>query len=110
MPKSPIDFAKLEADLRTARAAADALPFEGDGGSCNHDACALSLPHQRAEKVREVVRRAGLSAIVVFRFGIRQFLIQPHRGQGDHRTKCAEAMIASLRVRGWDVSMHSRAD
>jgi hypothetical protein len=107
---SKVDWQKLRADLAAARAVADAIPFEGDGGSANMDSATISIPGARASKVKSIVESAGFSCCEVTRFKCREFLIMAGGGQGDHRTKRAEAISKHLREAGWDASMWWQVD
>lgn len=105
-----VDFKKLETDLRAAKKAALAV-YSGDGGSCNWDACALSLPKgTHARKFLACVAAAGLSGWVSRGARGRTFAVNPIGGQGAIRTLQAEAMVEALKERGWDASMWWQVD
>lgn len=106
-------YAKLRDDLKKAlevgRAAEDANPE--DGGTCNFDSAALSLPRWTAEKVKQAAKEAGTSCFVWNCYGSKQFVFGPNtRAQGNARSRNAEAMTRALRSMGYDAMDYCQMD
>ena len=105
-------YAKLRDDLRAAlaagRAAEDADPE--DGGTCNFDSAAVRLPRWQLSKVQQAAKEAGTSCFVWELFG-RHFVFGPDtRGQGNARSRNAEAMVAALLALGYDAIDYCQMD
>jgi len=106
-------YAKLRDDLKKAlaagRAVEDANPE--DGGTCNFDSSALSLPRWTAEKVKQAAKEAGTGCFVWNCYGSKQFVFGPDtRAQGNARSRNAEAMTAALRSMGYDAMDYCQMD
>lgn len=118
LPEKPLapltgKYAKLRDDLKKALeaglAAEDADPE--DGGTCNLDAASLALPHWSSAKVRQAAKEAGTGCFIWTLFGSRRFVFIPNtRGQGNARSRNAEAMTAALRSFGYDAMDYSQMD
>ncbi|MCC8080037.1 MAG: hypothetical protein LIO57_08310 [Oscillospiraceae bacterium] len=106
-------YAKLRDDLRAAleagRAAEAAAPE--DGGTCNFDACALRLPRWLAAKVEQAAQEAGTRCFDWQLYGGRRYVFTPDtHGQGNARSRNAEAMTAYLRAAGYDAFDYCQMD
>lgn len=105
-------YAKLRDDLKAAcEAAAWTLNTE-DGGTCNFDAPTIDLPRWNAEKIKQAAEEAGVGAFR-WRWGgtILGWVFSPRfTGQGNRRTRHAEAMSAELSRRGYDAGMYYQMD
>lgn len=108
-------YAKLAADLRAAadaaRAASAAHP--DDGGTCNMDAAALTLPRWNAAKVEQAAKQACCTCCTWTLFGHKHFVFFPLDGcpgQGDRRSAAAEAMTRALAALGYDAIDYCQMD
>lgn len=106
-------YAQLRDDIRQAleagRAAEDANPE--DGGTCNFDSAALSLPRWSAEKVKQAAKEAGTSCFVWNCYGSKQFVFGPDsRAQANARSRNAETMTRALRSMGYDAMDYCQMD
>ncbi len=106
-------YAKLRDDLKKAldagRAAEDANPE--DGGTCNFDSAALSLPRWTAEKVKQAAKEAGTGCFIWNCYGSKLFVFGPDsRAQGNARSRNAKAMTAALRSMGYDAMDYCQMD
>ena len=106
-------YARLRDDLKKAlaagRAAEDADPE--DGGTCNRDSAALSLPRWTASKVKQAAKEAGTGCFIWTFFGSHCFVIDPKTcGQGNARSRNTEAMIAALQSMGYDAHGYYQMD
>lgn len=106
-----VNYKKLERDLKSAKAVALAVPYTGEGGSCNFDSVALCLPYgTREASVQRVAKAAGVRAHKFTR-PYKHFSISfPAEGQSAHFTAVAEAAAESLRANGWDVVVRYQTD
>lgn len=86
--------------------------MDDDGGTCNFDSPALELPKWAAADVEVCAKAAGLRCFTWKPFGRRMwvFTVPEPCGQGDNRTRMAEAMSASLKKSGFDAGMYYRMD
>ncbi len=105
-------YAKLRDDLRAAlaagRAAEDADPE--DGGTCNFDSAAVCLPRWPLSKVRQAAKEAGTDCFV-WELGRKHYVFRPDtRGQGNARSRNAEAMVAALQALGYDAMDYCQMD
>lgn len=106
-------YAKLRDDLKKAleagRAVEDADPE--DGGTCNFDSAALSLPRWNADKVKQAAKEAGTGCFIWNCYGSRQFVFGPSsRAQANARSRNAEAMTRALRSMGYDAMDYCQMD
>ena len=93
-----------------ARIAADADGGE-DGGTCNFDSPALELPRWREADIQYCARRAGTSAFSWRIFGKRLWVFGvPLGGQGNRRSRQAEAMVQSLTADGFTACEYCQMD
>lgn len=93
----------LRAALAAGRAAEAANPE--DGGACNFDATAITLPRWRAENVERAAREAGTTCYSLKRPGGTVWIISPDtHAQANARSRNDEAVTAALRAAHWDAS------
>lgn len=104
-------YAKLAEDLRRAAEAAQQYRDHEDGGTCNFDAPSLCLPRWSAAEIKRAAKAAGLG-VYAWRFGrrTRWVLSVPIPGQGNRRTKAAEAMTRELEALGYDALTYYQMD
>ena len=93
----------LEADSRT-----DELEFSEDGGTCNFDAPMLTLPRWNADSVRKTAELAGWHAWKYY--GSTWIFSFPTTGQGNRRTRRAEALERELRNFGYKTGVYYQMD
>ena len=95
-----ITTALLASALRRAAVAAQAvLDRRGeDDGTCNLDSPAIRLERWPEKKIQACAAEAGVGLDSFSWFGGRRwhFVSTPHGGQGNLRTRCAEAAGQSL--------------
>lgn len=104
---------RLAEALRNAKQAAEEAVAADpeDGGTCNFDAPALFLPNWRQKRVEQAAAEAGVGCFKNAAFG-RSFYVFPLRvgGQGDSRTRAAEAAKENLAAAGWRASVYYAMD
>ena len=106
-------YAKLRDDLVTAlkagRAAEEANPE--DGGTCNFDSAAISLPRWRSALVERAAQEAGTRCFGWDLFGGRRYVFIPNTSaQGNARSRNAEAMVEALKSMGYDAMDYCQMD
>ena len=103
---------RLVAALKAAADAGRAALTGEDGGACNFDSPALSLPHMTEKQVSACAKAAGTTVFVWRLYGQRLWVFNvPVSGpQGNDRTRQAEAMTASLAAAGYDALTYSQMD
>ena len=110
-PMSPA-MLRLVAALKAAADAGRAALTGEDGGACNFDSPALSLPHMTEKQVSACAKAAGTTVFVWRLYGQRLWVFNvPVSGpQGNDRTRQAEAMTAILAAAGYDALTYSQMD
>ena len=93
----------LEADRIT-----DSLEETEDGGTCNFDALMLDLPRWKADNVREAAKKANWNAWKYY--GSTWIFSFPTTGQGNRRTRRAEALAKELGDRGYKTGVYYQMD
>ncbi len=103
---------RLVAALKAAADAGRAALTGEDGGACNFDSPALSLPHMTEKQVSACAKAAGTTVFVWRLYSQRLWVFNvPVAGpQGNDRTRQAEAMTASLAAAGYDALTYSQMD
>lgn len=103
---------RLVAALKAAADAGRAALTGEDGGACNFDSPALSLPHMTEKQVSACAKAAGTTVFVWRLYSQRLWVFNvPVAGpQGNDRTRQAEAMTASLSAAGYDALTYSQMD
>lgn len=104
-------YAQLRDDLIQCKDLALTIEDNDDGGTCNFDAPAIVANRWKESLVQQAAKEAGLSAFkwrpyrnTMFVFGV------PGPGQGNMRTRKAEAMTAYLKSKGYDAIMYCQMD
>ena len=109
-----LDRATLVHAFREAAAAAVAADPgpDADGGTCNFDAPALRLPGIREKFLAECAAEAGLSVSPFEWFSGRRWfwVMVPLHGQGNRRTRMAEAACRRLKELGVNAVMYYQMD
>ena len=106
-------YAKLRDDLREALAAGRAAEQADseDGGTCNFDSAALSLPRWRKSLIEQAAKEAGTVCFEWDLYQCKHFVFCPDtRCQANARSRNAEAMTAALRRMGYDAMDYSQMD
>ena len=101
-----------EALKRATAAALEAVARDPeDGGTCNFDAPAIALPRWNEAKVKAAAEAAGTGCYSWKLFGEKLFVF-PIRagGQGNSRTRAAEAAERSLKADGYNATMYYQMD
>lgn len=103
---------RLVAALKSAADAGRAALTGEDGGACNFDSPALSLPHMTEKQVSACAKAAGTTVFVWRLYSQRLWVFNvPVAGpQGNDRTRQAEAMTASLATAGYNAITYSQLD
>ena len=103
----------IAALLRATDAARLAAAENGgeDGGTCNFDAPALELPRWREADIQYCARAAGTTAFAWRIFGKRLWVFGvPLGGQGNRRSRQAEAIVESLAADGFNACEYCQMD
>lgn len=106
-------YAKLRDDLKIALAAGRKVEMEqpDDGGTCNFDSPALILPRWNHALVQRAAKEAGTHAMLWESCGGFRWVFSPNTsGQGNARTRNAEAMYKKLAELGYKASMYYQMD
>lgn len=111
VPMTPA-MLRLVAALKTAADAGRAALTGEDGGACNFDAPALSLPRMTEKQVNACAKAAGTNVFVwrLYKQRLWVFGVPVPGPQGNDRTRQAEAMTASLAAAGYDAITYSQMD
>jgi hypothetical protein len=108
-----VDYTKLALDLTDARRAAlTATNGENDGGTCNFDAAAIRIPGSNTAKVQQAFAKADLHATLRGSGDWAGYWLisSPVGGQGNLRTRAAEAIQQTLHERGWLTTTYYQLD
>ena len=99
----------LKRATSAARASVEANPE--DGGTCNFDAPALVLPRWNEELTKAAARAAGVGCFT-WKLYREKLFVFPLRigGQGNSRTRAAEAAAESLKADGYNATMYYQMD
>lgn len=114
-PKKPLTgkYAKLRDDLKIAlKAGKDAeAKSPEDGGTCNFDSAAISLPRWNKELVKQAAEEAGTRAWEWNLWGSRRWVFSPDtHAQANARSRNAESMVEALTALGYDATDYCQAD
>ncbi len=98
-------------EAAAAALAADPGP-DADGGTSNFDTAAIELPGIRERFVEECAKAAGITATSFRWFGGRRwfFVFVPMYGQGDRRSRMAEAANRKLKELGLKACLYCQMD
>lgn len=105
-------YAKLRDDLKSAYAETAHLENTEDGGTCNFDSPVLHLERWNADKIEQAAKEAGGSARK-WTSGrmVMGWVFSPNSsGQGNRRTRRAEAISAAMKARGYSAGMYYQMD
>lgn len=104
-------YAALRNSLRAARAAGLAAAARvPDGGTCNLDSPAISLPRWRSALVEEAARQAGCGCYRWSTSGSVYVFPLHTPGQANKRETAAETATAYLQSQGYDALTYSQID
>lgn len=107
-PRLAGKYAKLRDDLRAAFAETEELEQTEDGGTCNFDAPVVYLPRWRGKDVEQAAKEAGGGA---WKWRGGGYCISFRgSGQGNRRTRRAEAIREALAARGYETAMYYAMD
>lgn len=83
-----------------------------DGGTCNRDSPALDLPGMKPREVEVCARMVGLTVFDwrLFKHRLWVFGVPGPSGQGNLRSRMAEAMTRSLKESGFDATEYCQMD
>lgn len=101
-------YERLRNDLLEVNRNTFALESTEDNGTCNFDAPCVTLPRWNADNVRRAAEMAGWHAWKWY--GSTWILSFPTSGQGNRRTRRAEALYNQLSNRGYDMGMYYAMD
>ncbi|MGE4354216.1 MAG: hypothetical protein AB7D36_09050 [Oscillospiraceae bacterium] len=103
-------FEQLTADLRAAHdEALEKYGSSEDGGTRNFDAPTLYLLRWHHAEVEAAISAAGLTGRF-WRFAGEWIIGPGGSGQGNRRTRVAEAMRDALRKKGYETGMYYQMD
>ena len=102
-------YVELTKALKKAKEAAQAYANTEDGGTCNFDSPAIDYRemHMSKAKAEEAITAAGLSC---FEWNRRFVVCGIGSGQGNRRTRMAEAAYESLKADGIAATMYYQMD
>lgn len=104
-------YAKLADDLRQAKEdGLLAAAQSSDGGTCNFDACCLTLKGWTKSQVEAAARQAGLRCYEWRLWGTKHWVFPLAVGQADARTAAAEAMRDFLKSAGYEAGVYYAID
>lgn len=104
-------YEKLTEDLIAAKNHAEQFADTEDGGTCNFDSAALSLPRWNKAKTEEAFKKAGLRTSKWTLWGSTRYLVLGcYSGQANRRTTMAEAVYKYLKNLGYDATMYYQMD
>ena len=111
VPELTGKYKKLADDLKAAHAYGLAHMGNDDGGTCNFDAPALTLPGWDKKLVEAAARAAGVGCFVWTLWNDTTYVFSVRGvGQGYTRTKAAEAMSRYLKEQGYEAGMYYQMD
>jgi len=105
-------YLKLKLDLLAAYAETEHIEQTEDGGTCNFDAPVLHLNRWDGNKIKQAAKEAGGSAFK-WTWGSRVmgWVFSPRSsGQGNRRSRRAEAISAALKAKGYNTGMYYAMD
>lgn len=104
-------YEALTAALKRAKKAAEAYRSSEDGGTCNFDSpCLTSWRGMKKSLVVDAIKAAGLDAWDWNFCGVHLVICGGTCGQGNRRSRMAEAMAKSLCDDGYDAGMYYQMD
>lgn len=104
-------YLKLREDLKTAlKAAMKAAEGIDDGGTCNLDACAVTLPRWRESLVKQAAKEAGTHCFIWNCYGKSFVFNPPSVGQANRNSAAAEAMTRTMTELGYSAIDYCQMD
>lgn len=106
-------YARLRDDLKKALKAGIDAEHDNpeDGGSCNFDSASISLYRWNEKLVERAAEEAGTKCFKWNLYGNARYVFNPKtHGQGNARSRNAEAMTKALKVMGYDAMDYSQMD
>lgn len=106
------DSAKLAEAIKKAAEAAQVHANDDDGGTCNFDSAFLRVKGMPDAQAKEIEQLSGVRNYITNHslFGRIIMLSGSLRGQGNRRTRMAEAMRRSLEEQGIDCGCYYAMD
>ena len=101
-------YEHLYSALLGAKIMTEHLESTEDGGTCNFDAPTIKFPRWKADNIRRAAEEAGFHAWKWY--GSTWILSFPTSGQGNRRTRRAEAIKDELWKSGYEVGMYYAMD
>lgn len=107
----PERYKRLAETLKVAVMAAKAVAGGEDGGTCNFDSMMLAAPKWNQKFIEAAAQKAGIRVFAtrIFRCKFYVFSV-PFAGQGNARTRQAEAMAQAMEAAGYDASVYYQMD
>lgn len=107
----PERYKQLTEDLKSAIKAAKAVAGGEDGGTCNFDSMMLAAPKWNQKFIEAAAKEAGIRVFDTRIFRCKYYVFSvPFGGQGNARTRQAEAMAQAMRSAGYDASVYYQID
>lgn len=107
----PERYKKLAESLKVAVEAAKAVAGGEDGGTCNFDSMSLDLPRWNQNLIELSAKEAGIRVFDTKIFRHKYYIFSvPFGGQGNARTRQAEAMAQAMKSAGYDASVYYQID
>lgn len=107
----PERYKKLAESLKAAVEAAKAVAGGEDGGTCNFDSMMLDLPKWNQTLIELSAKEAGIQAFDTRILRHKYYIFSvPFGGQGNARTRQAEAMAQAMKSAGYDASVYYQID
>lgn len=104
-------YAKLRDDLKCAIEVARQNDTGDDGGTCNFDAPSIEGDRWRESMVKQAAKEAGTTVFKWKLWGCTRWVFGvPGDGQGNRRSRKAEAMTEALAAMGYEALMYCAAD
>lgn len=107
----PERYKKLAESLKAAVEAAKAVAGGEDGGTCNFDSMMLAAPKWNQKFIEAAAKEAGIRVFDTRIFRCKYYVFPvPFGGQGNARTRQAEAMAQAMKAAGYDASVFYQID
>lgn len=108
-----VDAAAITRGVQAAVEAAKKCAEVDDGGTCNMDSPYFRVPRMRETTVLAAVQAGGSSAYSMEWLRSRIFMVSipmEGMGQGNRRTRAAEAMAKAMQAAGLDAGVYYQMD
>lgn len=104
-------YLKLKEDLQEAlNVALKAVEGVEDNGTCNLDACAITLPRWQESLVRQAAKEAGTHCFTWDCYGKSFVFCTPNVGQANRNSAAAEAMTQHMKSAGYQAFDYCQMD